>query len=119
MKRYSAIHLAKIGLAILLSAALNFSIVHAHAHPTEANESVFEKVVFATSLADLDRTTQDQRFSEDGESSHDFNDCHVHIIGLKQAQLVCDQSSVERLPYWTDTSVILATLQGIYRPPRV
>ncbi|MBQ0765515.1 MAG: hypothetical protein KBT62_04130, partial [Sulfitobacter litoralis] len=90
MKYLSAIRVAKIGLAILLSAALNFSNAKADAHVFEASEAVFEKIIFATDTGDLDLATQDQRFSENGEASHGFGDCHIHIIGLKQAQLACD-----------------------------
>ena len=118
MKYLSAIRIAKIGLAILLSAALNFSIAKADAHVFEASEAVFEKAIFATDTGDLDLATQDQRFSENGEASHGFGDCHIHIIGLKQAQLACDQASADRSRHWADASVVLATLQGFYRPPR-
>ncbi len=118
MKYLSAIRAAKIGLAILLSAALNFSIAKADAHQVEASEAVFEKVVFASDMGDLDLTTQDHRFIENDAASHGFGDCHIHIIGLKQAQLACDQSSADRSRHWADASVVLATLQGFYRPPR-
>ena len=67
-----AIRVVQIGLAILLSAALNFSNAKADAH----------------------------------------------VFGLKQAQLACDQSSADRSRYWADASVVLAALQGFYRPPR-
>jgi len=118
MKYLSAIRIAKIGLAILLLAALNFSIAKADAHVFEASEAVFEKVIFATDTGDLDLATHDQRFSENGEAFHGFDDCHIHIIGPKQAQLACDQSSADRSRHWADASVVLATLQGFYRPPR-
>jgi len=118
MKHWSAIRVAKIGLAILLAVALNFSITRADTHVSEASEAVFEKVVFASDLVDLDLTSQDQRYGDSGEASHGFGDCHIHIIGLKQAQLACDQWSADRSRHWADASVILATLQGFYRPPR-
>ena len=118
MKYLSAIRVAKIGLAILLSAALNFNIAKADAYVFEASEAVFEKVVFATDLVNLDLTAQDQRYSENGEASHGFGDCHIHIIGPGQVQLACDQSSADRSRHWADASVVLATLQGFYRPPR-
>ena len=108
MKYLSAIRVAKIGLAILLSAALNFSNAKADAHVFEASEAVFEKIIFATDTGDLDLATQDQRFSENGEASHGFGDCHIHIIGLKQAQLACDQASADRSRHWADASVVLA-----------
>tara|TARA_R110002094_G_scaffold146174_1_gene135364 strand:+ start:639 stop:1007 length:369 start_codon:yes stop_codon:yes gene_type:complete len=113
-----AIRVVQIGLAILLSAALNFSNAKSDAHVFEASEAVFEKVVFATDTGDLGLAIQDQRFSENSEASQGFGDCHIHIIGLKQAQLACDQSSADRSRYWADASVVLAALQGFYRPPR-
>jgi len=118
MKHLFAIRVAKIGLAILLSAVLNFSIAKADAHVFGADEAAFGEVVFAPNLADFDLTPKDQGYGKNGTASHGSGDCHIHIIGLKQAQLTCDQSSANRLRHWADASVVLAALNGFYRPPR-
>ena len=118
MNHLFVMRVVKFGLAILLLAALNFSIAKANAHPVEASDFIFEKVVFATNLVDLDQAAQDQRYDENGEAAHGFGDCHIHILGSKEAKLTCDRSSEDRSRKWADASVVLAPLKGFYRPPR-
>tara|TARA_R110002072_G_scaffold6432_3_gene37811 strand:+ start:2989 stop:3441 length:453 start_codon:yes stop_codon:yes gene_type:complete len=118
MTHLSAIRVAKIGLALLLSVALNFSIAKVDAHPVEASDVIFEKVVFAANLVDLNQAAQDQEYGENGEAAHGFGDCHIHVLGSKDAKLTCSPSSKDRLRQWADASVVPAPLQGYYRPPR-
>lgn len=98
-------------LAILLSVTINLGVAESGVH-------AFEEDVSTPATVDIDQTTQNQKNGENGEASHASGDCHLHIIVLKQAQLACHQVSAEPSRHWTDVSVILATFQGFYRPPR-
>lgn len=118
MQTYPAICFVKIGLAVLLSANLIFGIAKADTHQAGVGETIFENTVLATDHADRDQAAQEQGARESDDAAHGPGDCHIHVILLKEAKLTCDRSLVDSSRQWGDVPVILASVQGYYRPPR-
>ena len=69
-------------------------------------------------LAVLLSAAQEQGARESDDAAHGPGDCHIHVILLKEAKLTCDRSLVDSSRQWGDVPVILASVQGYYRPPR-
>lgn len=122
MRHFSAISAAKTGLAILLVAALTFSLSTIEAHLTESGATGVEKVIVAADEIELGQAVQLKGNSDAlggaDKTAHLSGDCHVHILGSKSVRLTSVAPSESRLRSWSDSQIALALLHEFYRPPR-
>jgi hypothetical protein len=122
MKYFSAISFAKISLIMLLLAALNFNLSTIDAHFTEARHTVFAEDVVDANPVKFGQTVQHQEYADrrsgTDEVNHSFGDCHAHILESEVSKLTCGTSPEGRLLSWPSDPLVLAVLQGFYRPPR-
>ena len=122
MRLFPAISAAKIGLAILLIAALTFSLSTIEVHLTESGATVSEKIIVAADEIEPGQAVQlkgnGDAPGEADNTAHHSDDCHVHILGSKSVRLTSVAPSEGRLRSWSDGPIALALLHGFYRPPR-
>ena len=112
----------KIGLAILLFAALAFNLSTIEAQLTESGATVSESIIVAADEIDLGQAVQlkgnSGAFGGADKTAHHSGDCHVHILGSKSVSLTSVTPSDGRLRSWSCNQIALALLHGFYRPPR-
>lgn len=122
MRHLTVISAAKTCLAILLIAALTFSLSTAQAHLTGSGVPVSEKVIVAIDEIELGQAVElignSDAHGEADKTAHHSGDCHVHILGAKSVRLTSVTPSEGRLRSWPDSQIALALLHGFYRPPR-